>query len=837
VSAEQGLTPLVGRRRELEFLLDGFERAKAGKGQAFTIISEAGLGKSRLLYEFRKEVANEEITFLEGRCISYGRTLAYHPIIAILRSFFNIQEGEEDLLVKGKVQKGLENMGVEVGATLPFLLEFLSVQDSGLAPLQMSPEAKRDKMIEALKRIILKGAEIQPLVIALEDLHWLDQSSEEALKTILESLSGSRILAIFTGRPEFVPPWSGKTYHSQLTLQRLSNRESLQMASYLLGAANMEKSLEELLLEKTEGIPFFQEEFFKSLWDLKLIENRGSVYGLSRGVIEMSVPTTIQEVILARVDSLPPEAKEVLQTGSVIEREFDFQIIRQVMNLPEAELISWLNRLKDSELLYERGIAPESTLIFRHALTREVVYDSILTDRKKELHEAVGQALETLYKDHLGEYCGLLSEHFIKSENYQKGADYSRLAGQRAEKTAAMNNAIGYALKRLSCLEKLPRSLEIEEKANDLRAIIGVFMIDMNYFKRAQEIITPIIGVDFKGDKKRISQLLTIIGTLEFTVEEDLTSAFSHLEEALMLSQKSGDLRTLAMVSYWMGCAQAFNCEFDKARTNIERSEKIQRKAKAPWREATLKSLLSHLVYYYQGRLDLAFKISNEAVRIAEESGDIYSKTFAYCCHGISCFGLGLFKVALDFLLQGRDFSERLDQYWWHPWSNHFLGEIYYETQRYPEAVEAYHKAASLFEHYGNWPSSAFVSKIGLERAKTKDKGEPINLENLFGLASKAKQKVYEGWIQRYVSEILLNMPGDHFLGAEPRIQEAIRADQRNGMNWHLARDFLSYSDLLTEKGDRQKAQENLGKAIETFKECGADGWVEKAERKLAEMA
>ena len=245
------------------------------------------------------------------------------------------------------------------------------------------------------------------------------------------------------------------------------------------------------------------------------------------------------------MDPLPPGAKEVLQAGSVIEREFDFQLIKQVVGLPEPELLSYLSLLKDSELLYERGVYPQSNYIFKHALTREVVYDSILTDRKKMLHEKIGEALETLYKDQLGEYCGLLSEHFIKSGNYQKGSDYSKLAGQRAEKTAAMNDAIGYALKRLSCLENLPRSLEIEEKINDLRAIIGVFMIDMNYFKRAQEIIAPIVGVDFKGDKKRISQLLTIIGTLEFTVEEDLTSAFSHLEEALMLSQKSGDIRTL----------------------------------------------------------------------------------------------------------------------------------------------------------------------------------------------------------------------------------------------------------------------------------------------------
>ena len=208
----------------------------------------------------------------------------------------------------------------------------------------MSPEAKREKMIEALKRIILKGAEIRPLIIALEDLHWLDQSSEEALKTILESLPGSRVLAIFTGRPEFVPPWGGKTYHSSLMLQRLSIRESLEMAAHLLGTGGLEKSLEELLLEKTEGIPFFLEEFLKSLQGLKLIENRGTLFRPFQECSEMSVPTTIQEVILARVDSLPPEAKEVLQTGSVIEREFGFPLIKQVMNFQEPELVSLLNR-------------------------------------------------------------------------------------------------------------------------------------------------------------------------------------------------------------------------------------------------------------------------------------------------------------------------------------------------------------------------------------------------------------------------------------------------------------------------------------------------------------
>ena len=227
VSAERGLTPFLGRQRELELLLDGFERVKAGKGQAFSLISEAGLGKSRLLYEFRKAVSNEEITFLEGRCLSFGRGTSYHPFIDILKANFSIKEGEKDSETRRKVQRGLDLIGLDQESSLPYFLELLSVKDSGFDQISLSPEGKKERMQEALRRIVLKGSEVRLLVIAIEDLHWMDKSSEEALKTILESIPGSRVLTIFTYRPEFIPPWGGKSFHNQLTLQRLSNREVL----------------------------------------------------------------------------------------------------------------------------------------------------------------------------------------------------------------------------------------------------------------------------------------------------------------------------------------------------------------------------------------------------------------------------------------------------------------------------------------------------------------------------------------------------------------------------------------------------------------------------------
>jgi predicted ATPase len=319
VSAERGLTPFVGRERELDLLLDGFERAKEGRGQAFSIIAEAGLGKSRLLYEFRKAVSNEDVTFLEGKCLSYSRGVAYHLHIDVLKANFDISGGDGDSEIRGKVGRGLKILGLDEASTLPYFLELLSVKESGIDKIPLSPEAKKDRIIEAFKRIVLKGSEIRPLILAYEDLHWMDKSSEDLLKYLLESIAGARVLMIFNYRPEFVHTWGAKSFHSQITLNRLSNRESLTMLSHLLGTEEIDSDLEELVLEKAEGVPLFIEEFIKSLKDLKIIERKDNKYQLAKDSQAVTIPSTIQDVIMARVDSLPDRAKEVLQTGSVIE--------------------------------------------------------------------------------------------------------------------------------------------------------------------------------------------------------------------------------------------------------------------------------------------------------------------------------------------------------------------------------------------------------------------------------------------------------------------------------------------------------------------------------------
>ena len=837
VSTERGLTPFVGRERELELLLDGFERAKEGRGQAFSIIAEAGVGKSRLLFEFRKAVINEDVTFLEGKCLSYSRGAAYHPIIDILKSNFDAREGDNDLEIKERVKKGLQIFGVDEASTLPYLLELLSVQESGIDKKPMSPEAKKDHIIEAVKRITLRGSEIKPLILATEDLHWIDKSSEEYLKDLLDSISGARVFLLFTYRPEFVHTWGVKSYHSQVNLNRLSNRECLAMATHLLGSKEIDRDLEELILEKTEGVPFFIEEFIKSLKDLNIIKKKKNAYHLTKDMRALSIPSTIQDVIMARIDTLPQGAKELLQTGSVIEREFSYESIKRVTGISQEELLSNLSILKDSELLYERGIYPETTYIFKHALTREVVYNSLMTKRKKKLHENIAIAIEELYKDNLNKHYAQLADHYIKSENYEKGAEYASLSGEEAEKTASFPDAIAYAKKRIDCLERLPRTPEKMKEIIDARTDLGCFYIRMDYFEKAKNPIESIVSVALKLNyKKRLSQIYTIIGIYKWSIVEDFPEAFRYLTKALSVSHEINDVSSLRFSNYWLGVASSFVCEFEKAFHNFTEALDIAVAANSLWDVSVIKSCLSYFVYIQQGNIKLASETCDEAMRLAEETGDIFPKAFVYTNYGISCYLKGLIDDAITNLMKGIVFCEKINLYTWNAVTQFYLGEIYFDSGDYEKSKGYYNQSISLIKPNMVLPSWSNLFKICLAKSMVKNNEKNIDLELLLKHATKNRVEQYNGIAQRCIAEILLNIDDQHVTKAENCIKKAIDADKRNGMRWSLARDYRVYAEILKQEGEKEKAAKKLSKAIDIFEECGADVWVEKYEKELAEL-
>jgi class 3 adenylate cyclase/tetratricopeptide (TPR) repeat protein len=835
VSAERGLTPFVGRERELDLILDAFERAKGSRGQAISVMAEAGVGKSRLLYEFRKAVSNEDVTIQEGKCLSFSRGVSYHPVIDIVKANFDIVEGDGDFTIREKLKSGLNILSADESSTLPYLLELLSVKDSGVDPISLSPEARKDRIIEALNRITIKASQIRPLVMAIEDLHWIDKSSEDVFKSLLDSITGARVFLVFTYRPEFVHTWGAKSYHSQVNLNRLSNRESLAMVSYLLGTENIERELEELILEKTEGVPFFIEEFIKSLQDLNLVEKKDRKFCLTKELEEMTIPSTIQDVIMARVDTLPEGAKDLLQTGSVIEREFSYELIKQVSGSSEHELLSRFSILKDSELLFERGIHPESTYIFRHALTREVVYDSILTRKKKELHNKIGKAIEQLYKDNLQEHYGVLAEHFISSEIYEKGSQYCKLAARKAEKAGSINDATAYGEKQVACLERLPQKEEVEKSLIDARTKLGLYFAQADNLIEAKAAVDPIVDLVIKRNyKKRISQIYCIIAGNKLH-EEDLPQALEYLEKALKIGVELNDLISLLLANLLMGNCLFHNGEFSKTLRYWEKALEINIEAKIPWGISTTKAWITW-VYHYMGKIDFAYQTSHEALRIADESGDIYSKARSYTAHGFSYYGKGYLEEAIEHLLKGADFSKRINLAFWNACAHFFLGMAHFSMEEYKISQKHYKRAISLLGHGIINPSWTKYWKMPLALAKVMNNDKDINFTEIFKCYDANKMKWCESLMQNCIGSILLNINDQHISEAEDWIKRSIETNQEYGMMWYLATDYALYSDLFKRKGDLPKAREKLNQAIEIFKECGADGWVEKYEKELATL-
>jgi class 3 adenylate cyclase/tetratricopeptide (TPR) repeat protein len=840
VSAERGLTPLVGRQRELELLLEAYERAKEGRGQAVSIISDAGIGKSRLLYEFRKAVTNEYVTFLEGKCLSYSRNVAYHPVVDALKANFEVHDSDTDQEVREKVVAGLKILGVDEGSTLPYLLDLLSVKDSGIENISMSPEARKDRTLEALKRIVLKGSEIRPVIMAIEDLHWMDRSSEDAFKRILESIAASRVLFIFTYRPEeFTQPWPHRSYHSQIKLNRLSIPESLTMTTHILGTPHIKKDLENLILQNTEGIPFFLEEFIKSLKDLKAIEDKEQQYQFSKDFHRLTIPSTIQDMIMARVDNLPEEAKEVLRAGAAIEREFSYDLIKRVTGLPEQELLSHLSTLNNSELLYERGIHPDSTYVFKHALTREVVYDSILTKKRKQIHEKIAGTIEDIYKSDICYHYGVLANHYIASERYERGADYARLEAKRYQKSALYKDAIDYAKKWIGSLEKLPQTDENQKQIIDARVVLATYYLNLNYHVEAWQAVEPVIdlavGLDYQ---KGLSGIYTALGLFNIYIEEDFSKGGAFLGQVFDISEKARNYLAMWFSQYQLGCCLLVIYQFKESMGCLKTSLVMSQISKNLTGIAHSKSGMA-LNYNFQNKPELALSLSEEALDAATESKDAMALQPAYSVMGLSFYYKGYLQEAEKNLLEGLVYFEKASIFSWGSLANTYLGYTYGDTGEYEKAKEYLETSISIFEDLKVYPSWLNVFKLFLVKTKILNHESDIELDTLNNLVvshENNKLALSESQGTRCIGEIYLNLDDQHMAESESWIKRAIEFNTKHNTHWELARDYSLYADWYKKKGDNVAAKEQLTRAIELFRECGADGWVTMTEEKLAKL-
>jgi class 3 adenylate cyclase/tetratricopeptide (TPR) repeat protein len=816
VSADRGLTPFVGREREFELLLDGFERSKAGRGQAFSIMAEAGLGKSRLLYEFRKAVAHEDVTFLEGKCLSYSRGVPYHLHIDTLKANFDIREGDGDAVIREKVIRGLKILREDEASTLPYFLELLSVKDSGIDKITMNPEVRKDRIIESLKRIILKGSEIRPLILAYEDLHWVDKSSEDVLKYILESIPGARVLLIFTYRPEFVHTWGAKSYHSQVMLNRLSNRESLTMTYNLIGTEELDKDLEEFILEKTEGVPFFIEELIKSLKDLKIIEREDNKYRITKEIREVTIPATVQDVIMSRVDSLPEGMKGILQTVSVVGRESRYDLIKRVTNLAEQELLFCLSVLKDSELLYERGIYPQSTYIFKHALTQEVAYNSLLLKRRKEIHEEIGKAMEALYPDRLEEHYELLAYHYARSANRDKAMQYLDLANQKAAKLNAMEDAKAYFDEAMEILDTLPetdmnRKLRISLLVNQVTVFLLLFKTPeyYNLLTRYESMTEGLGNLDLLGT------FYARLGHCEFTLGY-IDNSILTLNKAAKLADTSGNITTAGYVYERLEWSHLYTGDYDKV---LAYKEKVILKMKEEFNLRCYVFALSGvtLAYIDLGHWDEAMEVGQKNLSVTEESGDNSLISRAARDLTLLCTSKGDLARAIEY---GELSSQKAPTTADKAWAQRSLGWAWCRAGEPNKGIEMLAAVLPIFLKGdfmpGTIPAMCHFGE-GYWLAGDDDKAKET-IEKSLEIAERCGAKYYAGFAQRLLGEMALKtnpaQAATHFERSIAVLQE-IKAENE------LALAYAGYGLLHKQQSQIATAREYLMKALEIFERLG----------------
>jgi predicted ATPase len=457
----------VGRDAEVEHLRRVLGQAGAGHGQVAAIVGEAGVGKSRLTYEFTHSHRVQDWLILEASSVSYGKATSYLPVIDLLKGYFKIGDRDNHREMRDKVMGRVLGLDRALEPLLPPLLALIDVPVEDAAWQTLDAPQRRQRTLDAVKRLLLRESQVQPLLVVFEDLHWIDGETQALLDSLLDSLGSARLLLLVNYRPEYQHGWGSKTAYSQMRLDALPAESAGELLEALLGDDRGLAPLERLLVKR--GNPFFLEETVRMLVETKTLEGSRGQYRLTLPLQALQVPPTVQTILAARIDRLSPDDKRLLQTAAVAGKDVPFALLQAIAELPDEALRAGLDRLRIAEFIYESGLFPDLEYAFKHALTHEVTYGTLLQERRRILHAHLVGAIERLHADRLGEQIERLAHHALRGEVWEKAVAYLRQAGLRAMARGANREAIAHLEQALGALRRLPETRETTELTIDIR--------------------------------------------------------------------------------------------------------------------------------------------------------------------------------------------------------------------------------------------------------------------------------------------------------------------------------------------------------------------------------
>jgi predicted ATPase/class 3 adenylate cyclase len=684
LAAERGLTPLVGRRRELDTLHDLFEQARVGRGQAVLVAGEAGIGKSRLLYEFRHalEGAGIEFDWVENRCISYGQSTAFGPLMEQLRRSFGIDDRDDAASIGAKIDRGVERMRLQP-AQVPILRYLLAMDPGDQSVTAMDPPARRGRIFEAMRALTAAAASQRPQVLVFEDLHWVDGATEEYLKWLLDSLAGLRILLIGTHRLDYTPPLGVRSFLSTLPLRNLEAEEALEVAGRVLGSGELPDEIKRVVLEKAEGVPLFVEELTHTLLNLGVVNRDGAALRMAASLDALAVPDTIQGIIMARIDRLGDEGKRLVQHACVIGRQFVQRLLERMA--PVERMAPLLRELQALEIIHEQTASAEPAYIFRHALIQDVVYNSLLRERRRELHREVGHAIEELYPDRIAERLEELAHHFVNAEAWDKAFEYLVRSGDRAKDAYASQAALNFYRRALEAaahmspppapariiavyqqrgvawrissgyaqaIAEFERMLELARSAGDTLAE-GEALVELalaHYLTASSEHVpaatrcanAALAIAEQTGDQRILARSLCYLGLID-QVDGNLHEGDRKFGRSLEISERRGYQDMVSQNLAWLSLHANWRGDFGAAVPLCRRSREAATAIHDGFHEMMA---LSNLAFPLVGMGDYAGagQVMDEAVRLARERDNKFIVARVLNTRGWMCQELGDFR-------------------------------------------------------------------------------------------------------------------------------------------------------------------------------------------------
>jgi class 3 adenylate cyclase/tetratricopeptide (TPR) repeat protein len=509
-AARRGLTRFVGRSAELEQLRGALDRASEGHGQVVAVVGEPGVGKSRLFWELTHSHGVHGWLIVQSASVSYGKATAYLPVVELLRSYFEIESRVDSRKIREKVTGKVLTLAPALGPVVPALLALLDMPVDEPSWQALDPPQRRQQTLDAVKRLLLRESEAQPLVVIFEDLHWIDGETQTLLDSLVESLPAARLVLLVNYRREYQHAWGGKTYYRQLRIDPLPPESADELLDALIGTDSALGPLKQLLIERTEANPLFLEESVQALVETGALAGDRGAYRLTRPVEQLTIPATVQAILAARIDRLHPDVKQLLQTASVVGEDVPFPLLQSIVDSPDEELRHALSQLQHGEFLYEASLFPDLEYTFKHALTHEVAYGSMLGDRRRALHARIVDAMEHLHANRLAEQVERLARHALRGERWPQAVAYLPQAAAKAVGRGANREAVSYFEEALSALRHLPESAATVAQTIDLRIELRNTLLALVELPRALDCLREAeTSARALGDGQRLARVVT----------------------------------------------------------------------------------------------------------------------------------------------------------------------------------------------------------------------------------------------------------------------------------------------------------------------------------------